>query len=521
MTFWKHPNNRFEGTFSLTNCDGSVFMKPVFVTHEAYQDFVLTQLKKHYSNGILTLVAKDWPVITKLWITDISYITTLLSDTYSDKGPLPRDPASMLRSYLLFLFTNPTIGITKWVDELYRVPLYAILSGFEPGDIPGVGTFYDFFARLWGLDFDNVKPKSKRKRKATKKKKPKKGEKLAPKNPGIVEKLINRFLRYGSKKNLLPVDRLFEFFQSQILDVSAKLGLLGNLDSLSVAGDGTPIETARYPRSKPSCKCYAQGITKCNHPRLYSQPDCDSGWDSSREKFYNGYTLYMISACDSEYDLPLYPRLQPASRHDSVSLVTSSIEFSQRFTLGTVNKFLLDAAHDAEAIYLLLEHQGIEPFIDLNPRTKKNFSSESDIQISPKGIPICPTGKEMKPNGYDKSQNRQKWRCPLATGTKNTCKKPCSTAKYGRTFHTFSKDNLRLFPKTARSSEKWKLTYKRRTSIERSNKREKVDYQLEAGRHRSTKMWYIRVYCIMMCQHIDAWYSVKKDTLKLLKVIFN
>ncbi len=496
-------------------------MKPVFITHEAYQDFVLTQLKKHYSNGILTLVAKDWPVITKLWITDISYITTLLSDTYSDKGPLPRDPASMLRSYLLFLFTNPTIGITKWVDELYRVPLYAILSGFEPGDIPGVGTFYDFFARLWGLDFDNVKPKSKRKRKVTKKKKPKKGEKLAPKNPSIVEKLINRFLRYGSKKKLLPGDRLFEFFQSQILDVSAKLGLLGNLDSLSVAGDGTPIETARYPRSKPSCKCYAQGITKCNHPRLYSQPDCDSGWDSSREKFYNGYTLYMISACDSEYDLPLYPRLQPASRHDSVSLVTSSIEFSQRFTLGTVNKFLLDAAHDAEAIYLLLEHQGIEPFIDLNPRTKKNFSSESDIQISPKGIPICPTGKEMKPNGYDKSQNRQKWRCPLATGTKNTCKKPCSTAKYGRTFHTFSKDNLRLFPKTARSSEKWKLTYKRRTSIERSNKREKVDYQLEAGRHRSTKMWYIRVYCIMMCQHIDAWYSVKKDTLKLLKVIFN
>ncbi len=184
-------------------------------------------------------------------------------------------------------------------------------------------------------------------------------------------------------------------------------------------------------------------------------------------------------------------------------------------------KFLLDAAHDAEAIYLLLEHQGIEPFIDLNPRTKKNFSSESDIQISPKGIPICPTGKEMKPNGYDKSQNRQKWRCPLATGTKNTCKKPCSTAKYGRTFHTFSKDNLRLFPNTARSSEKWKLTYKRRTSIERSNKREKVDYQLEAGRHRSTKMWYIRVYCIMMCQHIDAWYSVKKDTLKLSKVIFN
>lgn len=496
-------------------------MKPVFVTHESYQNFVLTQLKEHYSNGILTLVSKDWPVITKLWITDLSYITTWLGDTYSVKGPSPRDPASMLRSYLLFLLTNSTVGITKWVDELYRVPLYAILSGFEPGDIPGVGTFYDFFDRLWGLDFNNVKPKHKRKCKSKKKKKPKKGEKQAPKNPGIVKKLINRFLHNGAKKKPLPGDRLFEFFQSQILDVSAKLGLLGNLDSLSVAGDGTPLVTASYPRSKPSCKCNAQGVTKCNHSRLFSQPDCDSGWDSSREKYYNGYSLYMISACDSEYDLPLYPRLQPASRHDSVSFVTGSIEFAQRFTLGTVTKFLLDAAHDAEAIYELLEHQGIEPFIDLNPRTKKNFSSEGDIQISPKGIPICPIGKEMKPNGYDNSQNRQKWRCPLATGCKNTCKNPCSTAKYGRTFHTFSKDNLRLFPRTARSSEKWKLTYKRRTSIERSNKREKIDYHLEAGRHRSTKMWYIRVYCIMMCQHIDAWYSVKKDTLKLSEIIFN
>ena len=498
-----------------------LFVKPIFVVHESYQDFVLTQLNKYYSNGILTLVSKDWSIITKLWISDLSYTTTFISDTYSVKGPAPRDPASMLRSYLLFLFTNPTIGITKWVDELHRVPLYAILSGFEPGNIPGVGTFYDFFNRLWGFGPDNIKPKAKRKRKKSKKKRLKKGEKLSPKNPGIVGRLIKRFLSRGAKKKHLPADRLFEFFQSQILDVSANLGLLGNLDSLSAAGDGTPVATASFPRSKPSCDCYAQGIAKCEHPRLFSQPDCNSGWDSSREKYYNGYSLYMFSACDSEYDLPLYPRLQPASRHDSVSFVTGSIEFAQRFTLGTINRFLLDAAHDAEDIYELLKYQGIEPFIDLNLRAKKNYSSEGDIKISSKGIPICPIGKEMKPNGYDKSQNRQKWRCPLATGCKNTCKKPCSTAKYGRTFHTFSKDNLRLFPKTARSSEKWKRIYKRRTSIERSNKREKVDYHLEAGRHRSTKMWYIRVYCIMMCQHIDAWYSLKKDSLKLSEIIFN
>ncbi|WP_339060596.1 hypothetical protein [Tepidibacillus marianensis] len=56
----------------------------------------------------------------------------------------------------------------------------------------------------------------------------------------------------------------------------------------------------------------------------------------------------------------------------------------------------LDAAHDAEPIYDLLTHQNIEPFIDLNVRGAKNLETESDIQISPKGIPICPVGKEVQ-----------------------------------------------------------------------------------------------------------------------------
>lgn len=228
----------------------------------------------------------------------------------------------------------------------------------------------------------------------------------------------------------------------------------------------------------------------------------------------------MISTSDSHNDLPLYPRLNPASRHDSVSFILSFIEFSQRYSLGNTSKILLDAAHDAEAIYTLLKHYETEPFIDLNVKTKKNYSTQSDIQISPKGIPVCPTGLNMKSNGFDKSQNRRKWRCPLSRGTKNSCKNPCSSAKYGRTFHTFNKDNLRLFTKTPRSSKEWQNTYKRRTSIERSNKREKIDYYLEHGRHRSTKMWYIRTYAIMMCQHIDAWHSHLKENLNLKEIIF-
>lgn len=62
--------------------------------------------------------------------------------------------------------------------------------------------------------------------------------------------------------------------------------------------------------------------------------------------------------------------------------------------------------------------------------------------------------------------------------------------------------------------------YDKRTSVERSNKWEKDDYHLEDGRHRSAKIWYCRLYVIMMCQHLNAWEipsieDFQKDVLKL------
>ncbi|WP_196803599.1 hypothetical protein [Bacillus sp. 37MA] len=41
---------------------------------------------------------------------------------------------------------------------------------------------------------------------------------------------------------------------------------------------------------------------------------------------------------------------------------------------------------------------------------------------------------------------------------------------------------------------------------------------MEAGRHRSTIMWYMRIHGIMLCQHIDAWYESQKDDWNQLKM---
>ncbi len=45
----------------------------------------------------------------------------------------------------------------------------------------------------------------------------------------------------------------------------------------------------------------------------------------------------------------------------------------------------------------------------------------------------------------------------------------------------FLKDNPRLFNNPPRSSKEWKLEYNARTSAERSNKREKLDFKLETA----------------------------------------
>ncbi len=74
----------------------------------------------------------------------------------------------------------------------------------------------------------------------------------------------------------------------------------------------------------------------------------------------------------------------------------------------------------------------------------------------------------------------------------------------------------RIFNIPPRDSAEWKTAYNARTSTERSNKREKLDFLLENGRHRSTKMWYCRLYHILMLQHLDTWNLPYESTLRQL-----
>ena len=97
-------------------------------------------------------------------------------------------------------------------------------------------------------------------RRKRKPKKGKKGEKAPTTTPGKVKRLVEWMIRHADKKTDLPSDRLFHFFQTQILAFSAKFGLLGDMNALTAAGDGTPIVTSAFTRSKSTCNCHAQAL---------------------------------------------------------------------------------------------------------------------------------------------------------------------------------------------------------------------------------------------------------------------
>lgn len=114
--------------------------------HTAYQNFVTENLRKYYPNPN-ALARSTWDIIERFWNLDLSYTDELLADKYSKFGPAPRTPSYMQRSYLLSIDFKVS-SLTQWAAQLKINPLYAILSGFEFGNTPGVGTFYDFLNRL-------------------------------------------------------------------------------------------------------------------------------------------------------------------------------------------------------------------------------------------------------------------------------------------------------------------------------------------------------------------------------------
>lgn len=419
--------------------------------HSAYQDFLVENLRKYYPNPD-SIARSTWDIIDRFWNLDLSFTDSYMINKYSKFGPAPRTPSCMQRSYLLSIDFKVT-SITA--AQLKINPLYSILSGFEFGDTPGVGTFYDFFDRIWDSDSNHLSPHIHPLK--VKVKKPKtKGAKADPVEKITVEKLLQELENTIFNIDDQPYGSLFKLYKSEFLDTSVSKGFI-ELQSLALAGDGTPVVTSHRERKHWVCDCKSKGISDCKCDRYFSQPDCDIGWDSSRDCLYHGYDLHMLVASDSESDLPVFPLLNPASKHDSHGFLQTFFRMKSFIPDYRVTKLLLDSTHDAMPYYQYCKRAGITPFIDLNGKGGRPPVYKDDFIIDKDGVPICPAGCRMRCDGSEKAKGRHKFKCPKISRKGGciscTCENPCSDAKYGRTVHLIMNDNPRLFNDPPRSSK--------------------------------------------------------------------
>ncbi len=480
-------------------------------SHEQFQKFLTSTINHYFDyHKFKSKIVEQADIIYKVFITDLTSVREVLIDTYNPRGEKPWDPVSLFRTYWLMCQYGENGSITKWIKKLKSNPFWAIVSGFHPANIPGVGTLYDFEDRL--CDFDNGDRAKRTKKMLSSDSKPqkkfKKNQKKPPKSKGIVERLIERIIRdEDTSQPQRDDDLLHTIFKQSFVIPSAQKGLLGNPTDLQFAGDGMVLSTGSSPYGIKECDCWEkQGKLNCDCPRRFNDPDANWGWDSYREIYIYGYSNYTFTAADSPHDLPLFSTIAQASRHDSVSHTYALYRMKELYPEFNFSADILDSAHDNYATYEFLDHLNIEPFIALNPKNKGNFKYEPPIDITDEGVPICKAGFEMVNWGIQKKRRRIKWRCPHVVLKGCTCPEfNCSDSDYGRTCYTKPDWDKRIFTPTPRGSQKWNKTMKKRTSSERRNSQVKIKLNLEQDKVRSKSRWLIRIIMRDSAIHANAW----------------
>lgn len=122
----------------------------------------------------------------------------------------------------------------------------------------------------------------------------------------------------------------------------------------------------------------------------------------------------MFVASDSFSDLPVFPLLERASRHDMLSFLHTFFTMKSYLPDFRLEKLLLDSAMDAIPVYEYCKAQGIKPFIDLQKANKGIYKYKDTFTIDPDGVPRCKLGLRMHHDGVDPKKNRCRYRCPKA-----------------------------------------------------------------------------------------------------------
>jgi len=465
-------------------------------SYQEYIHFVKTWLDTIYPKGPPPIHAH---VATMIMLVNLTPMRKIIEHLYSALGRPARIPENLLRSLLSMVLCGCT-SITKWVSLMRSHPFYAIISGFYPYDVPGVGTFYDFMNLIMFRKPREGRGLSRRKEK---------DEKDKPKHSGIIKRLAQRLLS-GKQLPLRFKDAsiIKEIFDAIFVKHSQELGLIDE-DNLIISGDGSKFPTWASPYGKKICECKG----KCDCIRKLLDKEAQWGWDDYHKRWVYGYAYYELVTQDRQ--LPIVVHIASVNRHDSVQSVYTMQEAKDR---GFSMKYAsFDSASDCYEIYQLgIKQWDVGLVIPLNETNKGNYSHPKPIAITEDGVPICQVGLPMTNWGFCKDRCRIKWRCPVIA-TKSykdfDCPymKTCTDSHYGRVVFTKPQWDYRIHTPVARNSKLWKSLKDGRSASERSNKRKKYDFLLLQTRTSGRKFWFFRVMLSSMCQHIDEWYRKSRE----------
>jgi len=466
-------------------------------SHSDYQNWVVSTLTAIARINPYTLWEYE-KHISKLYILNLDPLEKLLAPTYSKIGRPAENQPEIFRSFVLM--NSLGYSLDEWLKKLPNNPVLKAVCGFHD-QLPRVASYYDFINRIIKLD-----EKSRHKPKKRKPKKTFGKDKMPPKHSGIVQKLVDYFLKdrcFDNRPELL----LQEIFAKVCVQRSIDLGLVPQ--SVSISGDGTCVKTGASHFGRRTCEC---ADFHCDCPRKFSDPNATWGWDSHNERYFYGYMGYFISTYNRtlKSDLPLYLRFLDARRHDSISAVVALAEFRRLYPDLTINTFISDSASDNYATYQLLDKWDINAVIALNPKNK-GANVFPQCVVNDVGIPICPGGHEMVRWGFCGADRcRIKWRCPLVLGKCDRCDAcdSCSPSPYGRVVYTKPEWDLRLFTRIPRGSKRFKDIMKERTAAERVNNRILHNYGLENSKVRSKKRISFFATVAAFNIHLDAQISL-------------
>ena len=380
-------------------------------------------------------------------------------DKYSIFGRRAHDPANMIRGCITAIILGKSFGMLA--HDTLRDEKYAILCGFDPENPPGEATFYDFMERLWDGDTKNVSG-SQIQKLTPKPERPPKGEKAPPVDKKTCAELLEEEKNATYNREKEPFFTWMSIFDIAALNVSLQNGTIDPTD-LDLACDGTPVKTSERPRMHKYCPINAKenyrrkckGMSEeekrelsCYNPEtgkylcetedyagLYrvSQPDTNSGYDSSRDCYFSGYHAFFYTEVKS--NLPIFQALNPGSTHDSHALIKSLGKLRAYYPNLVIKKLIADSAFDFKEIYDYLHEIDIEPFIDLNLRRATGTRS-GGIVVTEDG-PVCKENIQMCLSRIDRKAGIAVYACPKMVKENGawrcTCTSPCSTAKNGRT----------------------------------------------------------------------------------------